>query len=294
MNNFNLIERYYKLMKEENKNKYKYNPNITNKRNFNLTSNKILVNNTFMKKMRKIEKLNLTEREIDKENNLSESKRDLNKKRNIFKKLANKRINIRKIKSNKYNNINNKEISYLDENYCLKEYILYKKSRQKRLDSIKGFYTKNHCSFCHNKLIEKENNDKIEKEKEKIIIDLDNYYRNKNFKDIKSCFIFSVNNFPLIKKINHSYLKQELNDSEEKGKYFKKENKWKKKINMESELTKSNKVIKYVEIKRKEIDPNNLYLIKKPLVPSIRGKILLNTRKRIEKPMRLIFLDEET
>ena len=63
---------------------------------------------------------------------------------------------------------------------------------------------------------------------------------------------------------------------------------------MESELTKSNKVIKYVEIKRKEIDPTNLYLIKKPLVPSIRGKILLNTRKRIEKPMRLIFLDEET
>ena len=294
MNNFNLIERFYKLMKEENKNNYKYNPIIYSQRRFNLTSNKILDDNTFTKKFGKIEKLNLTESKRNTEKYLSENKNNSNRKGNLFKKLANKKINIRKINRSKNNILNNREISYLDENYCLKEYILYKKNRQKRLDNIKGYYTKTHCSFCHNKLIEKENNDRVEKEKEKIIIDLDNYYRNKNFKDIKSCFIYSINNFPLIKKINHSYLKQELNDSEEKERHFKTQNKRNKKIDMESELTKSNKIIRYTEIKRKEIDPTNLYLIKKPLVPSIRGKIFMNMRKRFEKPMRLIFLDEES
>ena len=293
MKNFILIERFYKLMKEENKNNYKYNPVLNSKRRFNLTSNKLLSHNAFIRRFGIIEKLNLTESKRNTEKYLSEKKDDSNKKRNIFKKLANKRINIRNINRHKNNNLKNKEMSYLDGNYCLKEYILYKKNRQKKPDNIKGFYTKSHCSFCHNKLIEKENNDKIEKEKEKIIIDLDNYYRNKNFKDIKSCFMYSVNNFPLIKKINLSYLKQELNDSEEKEKYFKAKTKRDKKIDMESELTKSNKVIRYKEIKRKEIDPTNLYLIKKPFVPSIRGKIFMNMRKRIEKPMRLIFLDDE-
>ena len=293
MKKFILIERFYKLMKEENKNNYKYNPVLNSKRRFNLTSNKLLSDNAFIRRFGKIEKLNLTESKRNTEKYLSEKKDDSNKKRNIFKKLANKRINIRNINRHKNNNLKNKEMSYLDGNYCLKEYILYKKNRQKKPDNIKGFYTKSHCSFCHNKLIEKENNDKIEKEKEKIIIDLDNYYRNKNFKDIKSCFMYSVNNFPLIKKINLSYLKQELNDSEEKEKYFKAKTKRDKKIDMESELTKSNKVIRYMEIKRKEIDTTNLYLIKKPLVPSIRGKIFMNMRKRIEKPMRLIFLDDE-
>ena len=291
MNNFNMIERFYKLMKKENKNNYKYNPIINRKLRFNLTSNKILSDNIFTKNFGKIEKSNLTERKRNTEKYLSENKNNSNKKRNIFKKLVNKRINIRKVNIN--HKLNKKELSYLDENYCLKEYILYKKNRQKRLDNIKGFYTKRNCSFCQNKLIEKENNDKAEKEKEKIIIDIDNYYRNKNFKDIKSCFIYSINNFPLIKKINHSYLKQEQNDSEEKEKYFKTENR-NKKINMESELTKSNKVIRYMEIKRKEIDTTNLYLIKKPLVPSIRGKIFMNMRKRIKKPMRFIFLDDES
>ena len=293
MKKFILIERFYKLMKEENKNNYKYNPVLNSKRRFNLTSNKLLSHNAFIRRFGIIEKLNLTESKRNTEKYLSEKKDDSNKKRNIFKKLANKRINIRNINRHKNNNLKNKEMSYLDGNYCLKEYILYKKNRQKKPDNIKGFYTKSHCSFCHNKLIEKENNDKIEKEKEKIIIDLDNYYRNKNFKDIKSCFMYSVNNFPLIKKINLSYLKQELNDSEEKEKYFKAKTKRDKKIDMESELTKSNKVIRYKEIKRKEIDPTNLYLIKKPFVPSIRGKIFMNMRKRIEKPMRLIFLDDE-
>jgi len=293
MNNFNLIERFYKLMKEENKNNYKYNPISSNKKSFNLTTNKILANNNFIKAMRNLEKLNLTENNTNKEKHLSENKEDSNKKRTIFKKLANKRINLRKINSNKNNRINNRDINYMNENYYLKQYIIYKKDYQKRLRNLKGFYAKNNCPFCQNKIIEKENNDNYEKGKV-LLTDLKNYYRNKNFKDIKSCFIYSVNNFPLIKKLNNSYFKQELNDNEDKEKNFKTQNKWNKKINMESELSKSNKVIKFVEIQRKEINPTNLYLIKRPLIPSIRGKIIMNTRKRIGRPMRMVFLEDET
>jgi len=293
MNNFNLIERFYKLMKEENKNNYKYNPISNNKKSFNLTKNKILVNNNFIKTMRNLEKLNLTGNNTNKEKHLSENKEDSNKKRIIFKKLANKRINLRKINSNKNNRINNRDINYMNENYYLKQYIIYKKDYQKRLRNLKGFYAKNNCPFCQNKIIEKENNDNYEKGKV-LLTDLKNYYRNKNFKDIKSCFIYSVNNFPLIKKLNNSYFKQELNDNEDKEKNFKTQNKWNKKINMESELSKSNKVIKFVEIQRKEINPTNLYLIKRPLIPSIRGKIIMNTRKRIGRPMRMVFLEDET
>ena len=292
MNTFNLIERFYKLMKEENKNNYKYNPIISCKKSFDLNSNKILSNNNnFIKTMRNIEKLNLTENKEKKEKNLSENKDHSNKKRR--NKLENKRINLKKINSNKYNNINNKKLNYLNEIYCLKQCMINKKNYQKKLGNTKGFYTKNNCPFCQNKLIEKENNDNFEKEKV-LLTDLKNFYRNKNFKDIRSCFIYSINNFPLIKKINNSYIKDELNDSEDKEKYSKTQNKWSKKVDMESELTKSNKVIKYVEIQRKEIDPTNLYLIKRPLIPSIRGKIIMNTRKRIGKPMRMILLDDES
>lgn len=295
MNNLKLIERFYKLLKEENKNNYKYNPIVNNKKSFELPSYKISSkNNNFIKAMRNLEKLNLTESKANKEKHLPENKDDSNKKISTFKKLSNKRINIRKININKYNKINNGDINinYLDENYYLKEYIIYKKNHQKRIRSIKGFFAKNICPFCKDKQIEKENNDNYEKEKV-LLTDLKNYYRNKNFKDIRSCFMYSVNNFPLIKKINNSYFKQELNDSDNKEKYNKTQNKWHKKINMESELTKSNKVIKFIEIQRKEIDPNNLYLVKRPLIPSIRGKIIMNTRKRIGRPMRMIFLDEE-
>ena len=294
MNNLNLIERFYKLMKEENKNNYKYNPIVNMKKSFDLTSNKLLANNNnFIRSMRNLEKLHLNENKENKGKYLSENKDDSNNKKSIFKKLANKRINLRKININKYNKINNRNINYLNENYYLKQYMIYKKNYQKKLGSIKGFFAKNNCPFCQNKLIEKENNDNYEKEKV-LLTDLKNYYRNKNFKDIRSCFIYCVNNIPLIKKINNSYSKEELNESEEKERFFKTQNKWNKKINMESELTKSNKLIKFVEIQRKEIDPTNLYLIKRPLIPSIRGKIIMNTRKRFGKPMRMIFLENET
>ena len=292
-NNFIYIERFYKLMKEENKNNYKYNPIVSRKKSLELTSNKLLANNNnFIKTMRNIEKLNLTEKKENKEKHLSENKEDLNIKKSTFKKLANKRINLRKINSNKYSKINNRNINYLNENYYLKQYMVYKKNHQKKLGSIKGFFAKSNCPFCQNKQIEKENNENFEKENV-LLTDLKNYYRNKNFKDIRSCFIYSVNNFPLIKKMNKSCFKEELNDSEEKEKYFKTQNKRNKKISMESEFTKSNKIIKFVEIQRKEIDPNNLYLIKRPIIPSIRGKIIMNIRKRMGKPMRMIYLDDE-
>ena len=107
--------------------------------------------------------------------------------------------------------------------------------------------------------------------------------------------MYSVNNFPLIKNkniyLNKNFSKEKI-FYEDNDKYYRTQKLWNKKINMESELTKKNKIIKYKEIQRKEIDPTNLYTIEKPLIPSIRGKIFKNTKKRFERPKRMVYLDD--
>ena len=55
---------------------------------------------------------------------------------------------------------------------------------------------------------------------------------------------------------------------------------------MISEFTKDLKKKKFKEIQRTEFDPSNLYFIQKPLIPTIRGKILRNMKKRYHKPIR--------
>ena len=44
-------------------------------------------------------------------------------------------------------------------------------------------------------------------------------------------------------------------------------------------------------VKREEINTNNLYVIEKPLISSMRGKIYKNMRQRYKKPFRLIIID---
>ena len=41
-------------------------------------------------------------------------------------------------------------------------------------------------------------------------------------------------------------------------------------------------------IKRFEVDISNIFLIQKPLITTIRGKILKNTKKRLKRPIRNI------
>ena len=42
------------------------------------------------------------------------------------------------------------------------------------------------------------------------------------------------------------------------------------------------------EIKRFEVDTSNIFLIQRPLITTIRGKILKNTKKRFKRPIRSI------
>ncbi len=65
---------------------------------------------------------------------------------------------------------------------------------------------------------------------------INNYYKNKNFKDIKSCFIYGVNNFPLINLRTHFRL---YSDNEEKVNMYK--TTYNKKVDMKSELSKNKK-----------------------------------------------------
>ena len=265
MNSFEIIRRYKNLMIEEKNFNYKYNPIL----NLRKTSMLIASHKSFHTNN------NIKNKEI---NNKNKGPIFLNKKINqeqIFQKISsNKQINIKNLK-NCYSISD--EIFNLNLNY-----------KDKNNEKIKSFYIKSHCPFCKNFLMEKENN--------KYNNNLDNninIYRNKRFKDIKSNFIYCVNNFPLLNTniIVKSGFKEKLFGKEkEKCMTALKRN---KKISMESELTKSNKIIKFKEIQRKEIDPTNLYLIKKPLIPSIRGKLYMNTKKRLGKPMRIILINED-
>jgi len=300
MNTYNVIEKYYKLMREENKFNYKYNPILNNKIKINFNSERNPLENNI--KLKKIKILSLSEEKPNQnkneENKKEEEKQTDNNTKKIISKtintnntIENERIRTKRLKKIKMNgNYKNKEI--LDENYCLNQLIENKHSLWKNHGKVKGFFTKSQCPFCQKKMLEKENNENnlitaqnnINKDKDK-----DN-----NLKGIKSSFLFRVNNFPLINtKILNINRNMFFNEKEDKDKYYRTEKSWNKKISMESELSKRNKIIKIKEIQRRTIDPTNLYLIKKPLIPSVRGKILKNTKKRLERPMRMIILEED-
>ena len=299
MNTFNVIEKYYKLMKEEKKFNYKYNPILNNKTKINFNSERSPLDNNI--RLSKIKIISLSEGKPNQnkiEENTREEEKQIDNTKKLFSKtinanntIENERIKPKKLKKIKVNrNYKNKEI--LDENYCLNQLIEKKHSLWKNHGKTKGFFTKSQCPFCKKKMLEKENNeDNLNIANNNINKDKD---KNKNLKGIKSSFLFRVNNFPLINtRILNINKNMFFNEKEDKDKYFRTEKSWHKKISMESELSKRKKIIKIKEIQRRTIDPTNLYLIKKPLIPSVRGKILKNTKKRFEKPMRMIILEED-
>ena len=295
MNTFNVIEKYYKLMREENKFNYKYNPILSNKIKINFNSEKAHLDKNIRLTKTKILSLNEDKPNQNKnEENKKEEEKQINNNKKIFSKtinvdntIENERIKPKRLKRIKFNrNYRNKEI--LDENYCLNQLNENKHSLWKIHGKTKGFFTKSQCPFCKKKMLEKENKE------DNLIIDQKNINKNKKLKEIKSSFLFRVNNFPLINtrilNINKNLF---YSEKEDKDKHFRTEKSWHKKISMESELSKRKKIIRIKEIQRRTIDPTNLYLIKKPLIPSVRGKILKNTKKRFEKPMRMIILEED-
>ena len=65
-------------------------------------------------------------------------------------------------------------------------------------------------------------------------------------------------------------------------------NTFSKKADNESPLKKIEKI---KLVKREEINTDNLYIIEKPLISSMRGKIYKNMKQRFKRPLRLIILD---
>ena len=301
MDTYNVIEKYYKLMREENKFNYKYNPILSNKikinfnlerkpfdNNIRLTKTKVLSFNEGKPNQNKNE-----ENKKEEEKQTDNTKKIFSKTINVNNTIENERTRPKKLKKIKINRIyKNKEI--LDENFFLNQLIENKHILWKNHGKTKGFFTKSQCPFCKKKMLEKDNNE------DNLIITQNNINKDKDkdknniLKGIKSSFLFKVNNFPLINtKVLNINKNMFFNEKEDKDKYFRTEKSWHKKISMESELSKRKKIIKIKEIQRRTIDPTNLYLIKKPLIPSVRGKILKNTKKRFEKPMRMIILEED-
>jgi hypothetical protein len=143
------------------------------------------------------------------------------------------------------------------------------------IDADKKLKFKKKCPCCNNLLqIDKtknKNNDKFEK----LILDKHlNIYNNKNFKDSLSCFIYYINNFTSKEFEN----KKSNNENIERKIHFN--------TDMISEFTKNSKKNRIKEIQRINFDPSNYYFIQKPLIPTIRGKILKNMKKRYIRPIR--------
>jgi hypothetical protein len=144
------------------------------------------------------------------------------------------------------------------------------------IDADKKLKFKKKCPCCNNLLQIDKTKNKNNDKSEKLILDKHlNIYNNKNFKDSLSCFIFHINNFTSKETENKKEACIVRNDKIINYK-----------TNMMSEFTKNLKKSKFKEIQRTEFDPSNLYLIQKPLIPTIRGKILRNMKKRYNRPIR--------
>lgn len=246
----NTFEKYHNLVKEENKFNYKYHPCLTSGKYGNRKLSEIFRDNINIKKI-KIAPL--------KNNKLN----DFNNKEKVKEKIMND------------NDLIKKE-SILGEKFFIEQLKKKKGLLKYNKNKIKGFFTKSHCPFCNKLLLS-------EKEEKSALIN--NLLTDSN--NIKSCFIFKTNNFPLINTKINKYFSFKKDLHEEKIDKIK----IKKKADMESELTKNKKIKKYKEIKREKIKTNNLYMIERPLLVTMREKVNKNMRKRYKKPMRLIILD---
>ena len=110
-----------------------------------------------------------------------------------------------------------------------------------------------------------------------------NIYRNNRFKDTLSSFLYHVNNITEYqnenKKSKDEYSSEKINNKLINNELIRHISKDKYNINNENNVK---------EIKRFEVDISNIFLIQKPIITTIRGKILKNTKKRLKRPIRSI------
>ena len=257
MDLFNVMEKYYKIVKEEDAFNYKYKSILNSRKNNRRRLSEIFNNNI------KIRKLKILEREKIRKSQNSESKTN--------KKLISD------------NSFLNKE-SVLQEKFFFEQIKKKRGIEQGNMNKIKGYLTKSQCPFCQKELSPKEKESTL---MEEMLTDPN------NFNELKSYFVFSANNFPLINvKINskfYSFKNRFIEENKSKMKLYKINHN--KKADMESDLSKRKKIKKIKIVKREEINTKNLYKIEKPLLTTMRGKIYKNMKKRFKKPLRLIILD---
>ena len=270
---FDALEKYHKIIKEEEKFNYKYKPILNYTKNNHRRISQFLNNNI---KIRKLKDFSLKEKEKEKIDMFKNSINDKKRKEKSMSNLTNSFF---------------KRSSLLEEKFFLSQIKKRKSFVIGNMKKIKGYVTKSQCPFCQKEL------SKNETETKNNITKLENLILNpdKNFLEIKSYFVTNTNNFPLLQpRINtkfFSYKKYYLEEIKDKMNFN--TNIHNKKVDMESYLTKIKKINKMRLIKRGEINTNNLYYVEKPLITSIRGKIFKNMRQRYKRPFRVIMINSK-
>ena len=268
---FDALEKYHKIVKEEEKFNYKYKSILNYKENTQRRIPQLLNNNIKIKNLRFF---SIKKKEKDKINKIKNDSNDEKRKEKSMSIL---------------NNSFFKKGLDLDQKTFLSQIKKKKNLFQGNMNKIKGFVKKSQCPFCQKELSKNENEDDFTK--------LENLILNpsRNFIEIKSHFVTNTKNFPLLQpRINtkfFSYKKYYFEENKDKFNFCR--NTYNKKIDMESHLSKINKIKKMKLVKREEINTNNLYIIEKPLISSMRGKIYKNMRQRYKKPFRLIIIDSK-
>ena len=268
MDLFNALGKYRKIVKEEDMFNYKYNPLLNSGKNKQRKLSQIFRDNINIKKIK-----------------IFSLKKDNSKRKHIN---DDKNKNNKLISDNSFINRG----SILEEKFFLEQFRKKKIILESNKNKIKGYFTKSQCPFCRNVLSETDK----KKEKENDTLNLINVLTDPdaNYHNIRSYLISNSYNFPLINiKINKyfSFHKKLNEEKEDKFSLYKKN--FDKKIDMESELSKNLRKRKYSEIKREEIKTNNLYMIEKPILTTVREKIYKNMRQRYKRPLRLIILESK-
>lgn len=287
MSSSNIFNNYNKLLLQENYYNFKYNPYKRKNQKENIISlvNAIKFNNDNYE----IKKSNLNDSlttieaiynpymlKLSDEDHYPFEQSNFNPRNKTARKRPNsKAIDIQrysdciKFSGNKKTNINAFSMSKANKN---NNKIKIKKFIDTSSPKNRPLSYKKKCTYCNNLF---QINKKVKKSKFEILDDHLNIYNNKNFGDSLSCFLYYINYFTSNEYENKKEdyyidLKRNLNFN----------------TDMISDFTKNLKKIKYKEIQRIEFDPSNLYVIQKPLIPTIRGKIFKNMKKRYRRPIR--------
>ena len=290
----NIFNNYNKVLLQENYYNYKYHPSKRkNQKEIIISLMNAIKDNDEKFELKKKDNLNDSLTTIDAMYNphmlrLSEEEEipfDLIKQNKIInqrKRTSKRRPNSKAIDIHRYSDCvrlsEDKKVNdaFLRVNHKKNKFknnlkIPYINSEHKRPLSFK-----NKCACCNN-LFKKDNN--FNYNKYDILLDNNiNIYNNKNFKDSLSCFMYHINYFT-----SKTFENKKENIVDVKPNY---NNNFK--IDMTSDFTKNLKKIKFKEIQRIQFDPSYYYFIQKPLIPTIRGKILKNMKKRYNRPRRRI------